>query len=678
MRHHIAFKALAIVLASLCLLAVLISASGIAALFTLGLYESTIDEVYSAQMENERQSFAVDLVYAYATLNLGHIPREYFQSYYGFDWKTDYFREGFYYYSIYDQDGRLMTSTVTSDLKDASFYEIKLTDIIYRRIITDPEDADPNKSIFTDNYYDETNNCYVDISYQATPLGDCTVQLYLLPHAYNFDTAWRLLQDLYFLRQQLFWILGCALLGFVIVIIFLCCAAGKSPDSNEIRPGGLNRLPLDIYTVCCISLWIPLLMLASNCIAALNDGTPELLLLVLILIACLFCVSFVGLLFAWAAQMKVSGIYWLKNTLVGRILILLYRITRRLARLLPVMWQWVFTAMAMGIVPFTTFLLFLQYRNKSSVLCAVFLFLFAVSILADIAISLYGSYCYGTLMKGAKRMSKGNLLDKVSPKYMIGCFRDFAVCLNTLSDTTYRTAEKHMRSERMKTELITNVSHDIKTPLTSIINFVDLLQKPHTPEQGQEYLEVLARQSNQMKILIEDLMELSKANSGNIAVNLDQVDLEEAMNQALGEFSDRLEAVNLMPVFRHPEAPVCVLADGHHVWRILFNLLTNAIKYALPGTRLYIDLTQAGKQAALSIKNISRTELNITADELMERFVQGDSSRRSEGSGLGLNIAKSLMEVQNGKMELQLDGDLFKVTLLFPLYEEVSSQEQNG
>jgi signal transduction histidine kinase len=227
-------------------------------------------------------------------------------------------------------------------------------------------------------------------------------------------------------------------------------------------------------------------------------------------------------------------------------------------------------------------------------------------------------------------------------------------------------AEKQLKSERMKTELITNVSHDIKTPLTSIINYVDLLQQPHTEEEGEQYLEVLSRQSLRLKKLVEDLMDMSKASSGAMTVNITSVDAVEAVNQALGEFSDKLNAANLTPVFRSPDSQLHMLADGRLTWRVLSNLLSNVVKYALPGTRVYVDLLRLDKSVVLSVKNISREALNISAEELTERFVRGDASRNTDGSGLGLNIAQSLMYLQKGNLELTVDGDLFKVTLTFP------------
>jgi signal transduction histidine kinase len=194
---------------------------------------------------------------------------------------------------------------------------------------------------------------------------------------------------------------------------------------------------------------------------------------------------------------------------------------------------------------------------------------------------------------------------------------------------------------------------------------VDLLQKAESQEQAEEYLEVLNRQSQRLKKLIEDLMEMSKASTGNMAVELMRVNAVEAINQALGEFSEKLEKAQLTPVFNPPEEPVMMIADGRLTWRVLSNLLGNAVKYALPGTRLYIDLVEVNGQVLISLKNISREQLNVSTEELMERFVRGDASRNTEGSGLGLNIAKSLMELQKGQLQLLVDGDLFKATLIF-------------
>ena len=298
--------------------------------------------------------------------------------------------------------------------------------------------------------------------------------------------------------------------------------------------------------------------------------------------------------------------------------------------------------------------------NSSSGGLVVFGMVFTLGII------LYAAHAFGVLLESTKRMSKGDLDTKVNNKLLIGSFDEFAHDLNDLADVAVVAAQKQLKSERMKTELITNVSHDIKTPLTSIINYVDLLQKPHTEAEQEQYLEVLSRQSLRLKKLIDDLMEMSKASTGNMTVDIAKLDAVESVNQALGEFADKLDKVQLIPVFRHTEESIPMMADGRLVWRVMSNLLSNAVKYAMPGTRLYIDLMRLEGKVVISIKNISRDELNIDADELMERFVRGDDSRNTEGSGLGLNIAKSLMELQKGQLQLLVDGDLFKVTLIFP------------
>jgi K+-sensing histidine kinase KdpD len=228
------------------------------------------------------------------------------------------------------------------------------------------------------------------------------------------------------------------------------------------------------------------------------------------------------------------------------------------------------------------------------------------------------------------------------------------------------TAQKHLQAERTKADLITNVSHDIKTPLTSIINYVDLLKQARTETEKAQYLAVLSNQSQRLKRLIDDLIELSKASSGSLQVELSAMDAAEAVNQALGEFSERLEAVELTPVFTAPDESITMVADGKLFWRVISNLLSNAIKYAMPGTRLYIDLAQHEDKVLISLKNVSKEKLRASSEYLLERFAQGDTSRNTEGSGLGLNIAKTLMEVQQGRLQLVADGDLFKVTLVFP------------
>ena len=224
-----------------------------------------------------------------------------------------------------------------------------------------------------------------------------------------------------------------------------------------------------------------------------------------------------------------------------------------------------------------------------------------------------------------------------------------------------------MKSERFKAELITNVSHDLKTPLTSIINYVNLLNTTEqTDPKALEYIQVLERKSMRLKKLTEDLVEASKASTGALTVNRERISLAQLLDQALGEYEEKLEARHLSVVRTIPEGDSYVYADGRHLWRVMDNLLGNCAKYAMEGTRIYIELTRGKGSITLSMKNVSREPLNVPAQQLMERFVRGDSSRSTEGSGLGLSIARSLTELQGGQFHLVVDGDLFKAMVTLP------------
>ncbi len=556
-------------------------------------------------------------------------------------------------------------------------------------------------SINRTDYYDSEAQETMYAEYVYTPMPEYTVEIYMAPGAMRNESEFTVLRIVRSFRNDLFLILGVSLLLFAIAAVYLCCAAGRKPKCDEIHAGGLNCLPLDLYLALTIG--------GIAGIAVLGVEGTEYLLRQSIQTGCVFAVAagfcasllFVGFCFAFVAQIKTPGGYWWRNTLCGHILRLCVRFAiwlekflsvrffpalgrgikklwhlfvrgitwlgclirgifrkignwiHRFFSLLPLTWQWLLVGCVM------IFVLALSASFSSAVLV-----LFGIPF--TLGIILYAAHAFGVLLESTKRMSKGDLDTKVNDKLLIGSFDEFAHDLNDLADVAVVAAQKQLKSERMKTELITNVSHDIKTPLTSIINYVDLLQKPHTEAEQEQYLEVLSRQSLRLKKLIDDLMEMSKASTGNMTVDITKLDAVESVNQALGEFADKLDKVQLLPVFRHTEESIPMMADGRLVWRVMSNLLSNAVKYAMPGTRLYIDLMRLEGKVVISIKNISRDELNIDADELMERFVRGDDSRNTEGSGLGLNIAKSLMELQKGQLQLLVDGDLFKVTLIFP------------
>ena len=283
------------------------------------------------------------------------------------------------------------------------------------------------------------------------------------------------------------------------------------------------------------------------------------------------------------------------------------------------------------------------------------------------------------LQKGARQIANGQLDYQINTKNMFWEIRKHGEYLNDIGHGINCAVNERMKSEHFKTELITNVSHDIKTPLTSIINYVDLLQKEEINNPTvQEYLEVLHRQSARLKKLIEDLMEASKASTGSLNVVMEKCDAGVMLVQTIGEFEEKLMAEQIELQIKKPEADIFIEADHRHLWRVFDNLMNNICKYAQPSTRAYVNLEENGQHAVIIFRNISRYQLNISSEELMERFVRGDSSRNTEGSGLGISIAKSLTELMEGTFELTVDGDLFKVALTFPLYgvEKVQEKQQ--
>ena len=262
---------------------------------------------------------------------------------------------------------------------------------------------------------------------------------------------------------------------------------------------------------------------------------------------------------------------------------------------------------------------------------------------------------------------------RISESGLFAINRQMAAAVNDLGDGLRHALQEQMKSERMKADLITNVSHDLKTPLTSIINYVDLLKREELHnEKANEYLEVLDQKSQRLKQLTEDLVEASRASSGNVVLDIRRIDVKELLMQTSGEFVERFEARGLQLVENFPQNPQYVDADGRRLWRIIENLFRNVEKYAMSHTRVYLDLINDGDRVAFSLKNISENPLNISPEELTERFTRGDESRSTEGSGLGLSIAKDLTEIQQGTFEIYLDGDLFKVTVSFPIASETA------
>ena len=339
--------------------------------------------------------------------------------------------------------------------------------------------------------------------------------------------------------------------------------------------------------------------------------------------------------------------------------------------------HWLIMNMTEGTLPFVVIGVILIYLVLSGI--GILTFLMGFSIMSLVAfmglvclnigvalISIKLVVDYMQIAKGIKKVAVGDLKAKVELKYTLPAMKETANALNHIGDGLESAVTDALRSERFKTELITNVSHDLKTPLTSIISYIDLLkEEPIDNSTAREYIGILDERSNRLKQLVEDLVEASKAATGNVKAELMPTRIDQLVIQSVGEYTDRLEERHLSIVFNKVEE-VMVPIDGRHMCRVIENLLSNVCKYAMPYTRVYIDVYNLQNKACVVIKNISKEQLAIEAEELLERFVRGESSRTTEGSGLGLAIARSLVEVQGGKLGLEVDGDLFKVVIKFP------------
>lgn len=380
-----------------------------------------------------------------------------------------------------------------------------------------------------------------------------------------------------------------------------------------------------------------------------------------------FCAALVPLvllfLCAFAAQCKAGTV--LRGALIGRIARFLWRIVRslflglwRIARNLPLLWK---TALVMAGVFFLEMLFVLAGYGSVD---GIFVIMKAVELLA----ALYIALNLRALQKGGEKLARGDFSSPIDTKYLIGDFKRYGQELNDVQSGLEQAVQEQMKAEHLKTELITNVSHDIKTPLTSIVNYVDLLKKENMPSQAaREYIAVLDRQSHRLKKLTEDLVEASKASSGALNVELQPTDVNVLLSQIEGEYQERLAACHLTLVTQPPAPGTMIQADSRLLSRVMDNLVSNVCKYAMENTRVYVTAAVRDGQAVISFKNVSRDELNISPDELMERFVRGDASRHSEGSGLGLSIARSLVQLQGGTFALSIDADLFRADIVFPL-----------
>lgn len=533
-----------------------------------------------------------------------------------------------------------------------------------------------------ENWY----SLYSNHGYDVEQIGTVEATIRLADELTQPDTYYYadlLISVAFALRFWIYAIGGLALILAIACFIFLMCASGRRYGLPEAQPGWGTKIPFDLLTGGV--LLAAFLMVEVMVQATYFYSTVEQILtlggmgIALMVIALGWCMSF-------ATRIKLGG--WWKNTLCFYALRLSWKLLKKLwgcvrvsgtavlrgfrglgsgvlamLRGIPLVRQAIYLYLCFVIAEGLLFLLaYVAFYNEG------FIVIWTLVRIVLLAVVILYALMLRRLQKGGEALAAGDLAYQVDTTRMPWSYKEHGENLNRIGEGMTAAVEQRLKSERMKTELITNVSHDIKTPLTSIINYADLIEKEQCENPTiAEYAGVLHRQSERLKRLIDDLVEASKASTGNLEVLLAPCEVGVMLTQTAGEYEQRLTEKELTLVTNQPERPVKILADGRRLWRVFDNLMNNICKYAQRGTRVYLTLEEQDGQAVISFKNISREPLNLSPDELMERFVQGDVARSTEGNGLGLSIAKSLTELQNGTMELTTDGDLFKVVVSFPM-----------
>ena len=645
-------KTVAIILLTATVLAFAVSALGVTFLAVMGVYPDSYQT---------GKDFALDRLcadYSYRTADM---------LYYGVG-PDEMYTSSNYCFQLYDQNGNLLydglkgrTAQYTEEYSIGHWYDYSWLG----EALAEEASAPVNTPVPTSSPDGEMPASTPEITDEPEveqPMVS-TMKGYILKNRVasdNISFALDSYESAYGLRYELIAVAAISLILSVLLFVFLMSAAGHRDGSDTITPNFIDRIPFDLFTavmaiVICCPIALGIEVGRSFAFANLLG-----LLVAFVLGELLLFLFFMSL----STRLKLKNV--IKSCLIYRILCWCWRLLKKAGRLfrafihgLPLLGRAGFAVAAVLLVEF----IYICATEHST---GAQLFGWFVERAVLLALLVYLLACVKRLRTGASKIARGDMNYSIDTKYMHGDLLDHANDLNSIRDGISRAVNERMKSEHFKTELITNVSHDIKTPLTSIVNYVDLLSKENIEnEKAQEYIEVLQRQSARLKKLTEDLVEASKASTGNLTVNLERCELGVLLDQTAGEYGEKLSAQGLELILKKPEEPVTVLADGRHLWRILDNLMNNICKYAQPGTRVYLNLEKQAGKAVMTFRNVSKYQLNISGDELMERFVRGDSSRNTEGSGLGLSIARSLAQLQGAQLDLMVDGDLFKVTVTF-------------
>ncbi|MEE1251154.1 MAG: HAMP domain-containing sensor histidine kinase [Lachnospiraceae bacterium] len=457
------------------------------------------------------------------------------------------------------------------------------------------------------------------------------------------------------------WILGgifllaFSVLAFIVTLVLLTNMAGRvDGESDVIRTNWVDRIKTEIIIFAILML---IVATTISAVQIMYDDWEIPGMLIISGAMTYVCDSIFLVLYLSIVRRMKAGILW-KNSLI-------YWVYHGVVK---VFFHWKVSARTLIIfVGGNLVFLFTTYQmlvNHSVIAAIVWIGL----LMADAIITMKKAIQRNKMMDGVEEIAGGNLKYKIDTEGFYAGDKVLAEAINNIGDGLYRAVDENTKNERMKADLITNVSHDIKTPLTSIINYVNLIKMEKVEnEKVKEYVNILDAKAQRLRQLTEDLVEASKISSGNIELNMQCIDFVELIYQTGGEFNEKFEAKDLTTITKLPGDPVYIMADGRRIWRVVENLYNNVAKYALAHTRVYVTVETTEDEMEFSVKNISEQELKLDTEELTERFIRGDTSRTTEGSGLGLSIAKNLTILMNGHFFVGLDGDLFKVSVRFPL-----------
>ena len=509
------------------------------------------------------------------------------------------------------------------------------------------------------DFINQDNAKYIIASYSQNYLEGVKVYSSFDEEAYGYSNSYYIQNTVYEMfknnQNSPVYLIPITSVLLLAMVVYLVWAIGHEKGKDEIQLSGIDKVP---YEILITIIFFALGIFVSLGVASVETIIPQKMLIPLIVISYLGSYGSLAVGTATTIKRLKAKSFW-RSFLMYKIYAWAKEKVKKLFNVVSdknsskrkiTIFYWGFIIVS-GLI-------FLATASGVGVLLLLVFWVFVYILMLKYIEKV------DKINQALKEIYEGNPNVHLEKEELTGVLKQMAEYINDIAGGFTNAIEQSLKSERLKTELITNVSHDIKTPLTSIINYVDLLkQEDIKDEKIKQYIDILNQKSLRLKKLIEDLVEASKVSSGNVKLNIEVIDLKELLAQTIGEFEDRFESKNLKIDIEIPDEEVKIKADNRYMYRVIENLFSNITKYSIDNSRVYISLTKQNDKIKLEIKNISKDKLNISPDELMQRFVRGDKSRYTEGSGLGLSIAKSLTEMQGGKFDINIDGDLFKVII---------------